>query len=108
MLSKVFSDFYNRTDWGTQEERFTVPADFIEAIRKRLIIIEVAKEKNIDENKVKLTKEDNERVSLKDACKFMDEDADYFVSMDCPYSYILNYAGKYSNCGTYFNTKAQQ
>lgn len=102
------NDFYKRADWGTEENRFKVPADFIEALREHMIISEVAEEKNIDKDKVILTKEDNERVSLKDACKVIDEDADFFVSSDCPFSYILNYAGKYSNCGTYYNTKEQQ
>ena len=98
-------DFYKRADWGTKEDRFQSPASFIGALRKQLIIIDVAKEQNIDTDKVKLTSQDNERVSLKDACKTMDEDADYFTSSDCPFKYILNYAEKYSNCGTYFNTK---
>lgn len=102
------NDFYKRADWGTQEERFKVPLDFIEALREHMIISEVAEEKNIDKDKVILTKEDNERVSLKDACKVMDEDADFFVSSDCPFSYILNYAGKYSNCGTYYNTRNKE
>ena len=99
------NDFYKRADWGTQEERFKAPADFIEALREHMIISEVAEEKNIDKDKVKLTKEDEKRVSLKDACKVIDEDADFFVSSDCPFNYILNYAGKYSKCGTYFNTR---
>ena len=102
------NDFYKRADWGTQEERFKAPAEFIEALRERMIINEIAAAKNIDRAKVKLTKEDNDRVSLKDACMIIDEDADFFVSSDCPFAYILNYAGKYSKCGTYFNTKEQQ
>lgn len=98
---KDIQDFYEDDErWGTQEERFDAPAEFIEAVRRRLIILEIAEEQNIDEEQVKLTKEDNDRVSLKDACKVIDEDADFFVSLDCPFSYILNYAGKYSNCGT--------
>ena len=100
-------DFYKSNEWGTQEERLKAALDFIEALRERLIVLEVAEEQNIAADKVKLTKEDNERVSLKDACKIIDEDADFFVSSDCPFSYILNYAGKYSNCGTYFNTRGQ-
>lgn len=96
---KDIQDFYKRADWGTQEDRFKAPADFLEALRERLIIIEIAEEQKIDEDKVKLSKDDYERVSLKDACKVIDEDADYFVSSDCPFSYILNYAGKYSKCG---------
>ena len=102
------NDFYKRADWSTQEERFKAPLDFIEALREHMIISEVAEEKNIDKDKVKLTKEDEKRVSLKDACKVIDEDADFFVSSDCPFNYILNYAGKYSKCGTYFNTKGQK
>lgn len=105
---KNIKDFYKRADWGTQEERFKAPAEFIEALRERMIVNEIAEEKNIDRDKVKLTKEDNEKVSLKDACRVMDEDADFFVSSDCPFSYILNYAGKYSKCGTYFNTREQK
>ena len=102
------NDFYKRADWGTQEERFKAPADFIEELREHMIISEIAEEKNIDKDKVKLTKEDEKRVSLKDACKVIDEDADFFVSSDCPFNYILNYAGKYSKCGTYFNTIGQK
>ena len=102
------NDFYKRADWGTQEERFKVPLDFIEALRERMIILEVAEEQKINTDEVKLTKEDNNRVSLKDACKLMDEDSDFFVSSDCPFSYILNYAGKYSNCGTYYNTRSKE
>lgn len=100
-------DFYKSDIWGTQEERFEAPLDFIEALRERMIILEVAKEQNISPDKVKLTKEDSDRVSLKDACQLMDEDPDFFVSSDCPFSYILNYAGKYSNCGTYYNTRSK-
>jgi hypothetical protein len=100
-------DFYKSDIWGTQEERFKAPLDFIEALRERMIILEVAKEQNISPDKVKLTKEDSDRVSLKDACQLMDEDPDFFVSSDCPFSYILNYAGKYSNCGTYYNTRSK-
>lgn len=106
---KDIQDFYeNDEHWGTQEERFEAPLDFIEALRERMILLEVAEEQNISPDKVKLTKEDNDRVSLKDACKLMDEDADFFVSSDCPFSYILNYAGKYSNCGTYYNTRSKE
>ena len=101
-------DFYKRADWGTQEERFKAPLDFIEALRERMIIFEVAEEQKINPDEVKLTKEDNNRVSLKDACKLMDEDSDFFVSSDCPFSYILNYVGKYSNCGTYYNTRSKE
>lgn len=101
-------DFYKSDIWGTQEERFEAPLDFIEALRERMIILEVAKEQNISPDKVKLTKEDSDRVSLKDACQLMDEDPDFFVSSDCPFSYILNYAGKYSNCGTYYNTRSKE
>ena len=92
----------------TQEERFKAPLDFIEALRERMIILEVAEEQKINPDEVKLTKEDNNRVSLKDVCKLMDEDADFFVSSDCPFSYILNYVGKYSNCGTYYNTRSKE
>ena len=102
------NDFYKRADWGTQEERFKAPLDFIEALRERMIILEVAEEQKINPDEVKLTKEDNNRVSLKDACKLMDEDSDFFVSSDCPFSYILNYVGKYSNCGTYYNTRSKE
>jgi hypothetical protein len=105
---KDIHDFYKSNNWGTQEERFKAPLDFIEALRERMIILEVAEEQKINPAEVKLTKEDNNRVSLKDACKLMDEDSDFFVSSDCPFSYILNYAGKYSNCGTYYNTKSQK
>ena len=59
-------------------------------------------------DEVKLTKEDNKRVSLKEVCKVIDDDAEYFVSVDCPFNYILSYAGTYSSCGTYFNTKESQ
>jgi hypothetical protein len=101
-------DFYKSDIWGTQEERFEAPLDFIESLREHMILLEVAEEQNISPDKVKLTKEDNERVSLKDACQLMDEDPDFFVSSDCPFSYILNYAGKYSNCGTYYNTRSKE
>lgn len=106
---KDIQDFYENDEyWGTQEERFKAAQDFIEALRERMIILEVAEEQNINPDEVKLTKEDNNRVSLKDACKLMDKDADLFVSSDCPFSYILNYAGKYSNCGTYYNTRSKE
>lgn len=105
---KDIHEFYKSDIWGTQEERFKAPLDFIEALRERMILLEVAEEQNISPDKVKLTKEDNDRVSLKDACQLMDEDPDFFVSSDCPFSYILNYAGKYSNCGTYYNTRNKE
>jgi len=106
---KDIQDFYeNDNRWGTQEERFKAALDFFESLRERMIVLEVAEEQNIDPDKVKLTKEDNDRVSLKDACKLADEDAEFFVSSDCPFSYILNYVGKYSNCGTYFNTRRKE
>ncbi len=96
--------FYKNNYWGPQEERLKAPLDFFESLRKRMIILEVAEEQNVSTDEVKLTKEDNERISLKDACKVVDEDAEYFVSMDCPFNYILKYARGYSNCGTYYNT----
>ena len=105
----LIQDFYENDErWGTQEERFKAPLDFIETLRERMIILEVAEEQKINPDEVKLTKEDNNRVSLKDACKLMDEDSDFFVSSDCPFSYILNYVGKYSNCGTYYNTRSKE
>lgn len=106
---KSIQDFYTDEDvWGNRKKRLEVPTDFFEALRQRLILLEIAEERQIDKEQVKVTKEDEGRVSLKDACKFVDEDAEYFVSSDCPFSYILNYAGKYSDCGTYFNTKRQE
>ena len=105
---KDIQDFYNSDNWGTPEEVSDAVSDFFEKLRIRLIALEVAKEQNIDAKDVKLSEEDDARVSLKDACKVVDEDADYFVSSDCHFRYILNYAGKYSNCGTYFNTKGQE
>ena len=105
---KNIQDFYKRADWGTSEDRFNAPAKFFEALRERLIAIEIAEEQKIDKDKVKINEDDYKRVSLKDACQVVDEDADYFVSIDCPFSYILNYAGKYSNCGTYYNTKGTE
>ena len=106
---KDIQDFYeNDEHWGTQEENFNAALEFLEPLRERMIILEVAEEQNINPDKVKLTKEDNNRVSLKDACKLMDEDADFFVSSDCPFNYILNYVGKYSNCDTYYNTRNKE
>ncbi len=102
------NDFYEMADWGTQEENFNTALEFLEPLRERMIILEVAEEQNINPDKVKLTKEDNNRVSLKDACKLMDEDADFFDSSDCPFNYILNYVGKYSNCDTYYNTRNKE
>ena len=102
------NEFYNGRDWGTKEERFSGVLSFFEALREQLIVIDIAKEQNIEPDEVKLTKEDNKRVSLKEVCKVIDDDAEYFVSVDCPFNYILNYAGTYSNCGTYFNTKESQ
>ncbi len=102
------NEFYNGRDWGTKEERFSGVSSFFEALREQLIVIDIAKEQNIEPDEVKLTKEDNKRVSLKEVCKVIDDDAEYFVSVDCPFNYILSYAGTYSNCGTYFNTKEPQ
>lgn len=54
-------DFYKSDIWGTQEERFKAPLDFMEALRERMIILEVAEAQNISPDKVKLTKEDNDK-----------------------------------------------
>jgi len=105
---KDIHDFYQNNYWGSPEERFKALSDHFESLRKQLIILEVAEEQNIRPDMVKLTQKDNERMSLKDVCRIIDEDAAYFVSLDCPFSYISKYARGYSNCGTYFNTKEQK
>lgn len=92
-------DFYENGRWGTQEERFAEVAAFFEPFRKKLITFDVAEEQNIAPDKVKLTEKDYERYSIKDVCKIVDDDAEYFVSIPCNFRYILNYNGEYTACG---------
>lgn len=92
-------DYYEHSDRGAQEERFAGISGFFEKFRMELIVADVAKEQNIAPDEVKLTEKDYERYSIKDVCKIVDDDAEYFVSIPCNFRYILNYNGEYTACG---------
>lgn len=91
---KDIEDFYKNTTW--KDEYGDAPV-FFEAVRKRLILLDVAKEKNIDVEKVVLTPDDDMRETLKSACECVDKDADWFTSVDTPFSYIIDYVHKKEN-----------
>ncbi len=92
-------DYYENGSFGTQEERFAGISGAFENFRMKLITSDVAKEQNIAPDEVKLTEKDYERYSIKDVCKIVDDDAEYFVSFPCRFRFILNYNGEYTACG---------
>lgn len=92
-------DYYEHSDRLSQEERFAGISGYFEKLRMELIATDVAKEQNIAPDEVKLTEKDYERYSIKDVCKIIDDDAEYFVSFPCNFRFILNYNGEYATCG---------
>ncbi len=92
-------DFY-KTEMSVQSDSLNNPAirDFFEAIRKRVILIEVANEENILDEKLSWKDEYDTKLGYDAACKAVDIDADYFLSLDCPFGHILSYVGLPTSC----------
>ncbi|MEE6206963.1 MAG: hypothetical protein VZR95_02800 [Alphaproteobacteria bacterium] len=92
-------DFY-KTEMSVQSNSLNNPAirDFFEAIRKRVILIEVANEENIPDEKLSWKDEYDTKLGYDAACKAVDIDADYFLSLDCPFGHILSYVGLPTSC----------
>ncbi|MBO6281730.1 MAG: hypothetical protein J6N49_04265 [Alphaproteobacteria bacterium] len=96
---KNIEDFYENV-MAKEDDAVNNPAirDFFEAVRKRLIVIQVLQDQRIPEDKFSWKDEYDTLLGYDAACKAVDKDAEYFVSAECPFGHILSYVGLPTEC----------
>ena len=96
---KSIEDFYENA-MAKEYDALNNPAirNFFETVRKRLILIEIAEKQAIPDDELIWKDEYDTLLGYDTACNTVDNDAEYFVTLDCPFSHILDYVDQPSSC----------
>lgn len=96
---KSIKDFYeSQTAVKSNASTDTSIHDFFENARKQIILIKIAAEENVPLQKLVWKDEYDSILGYKEACKVVDRNADFFLSLDCPFRHILTYVGLPTSC----------
>ncbi len=89
-------DFYKYKRFEEDESVMLFMGEYFNNMRKGLILSKLADEKGVDAEDIPWKDEYFSKLSLKETCELFDENYEAYLSHDCFFRYILDYAKKYS------------